>query len=149
MEHDLLNGEDHMLNLIDIAPQFTFIANKNLLKSTEHYRQEEFGNAVLVMEGSPFSLRFERDRGQVFVDVGGDSAGWHKLEYVLEFADNTITQGQLGEPPSLVVMAHLLQLNWEKVANLFSDEQKTAQLRSFAGQKSNALLTRLFPKSTA
>ncbi len=105
-----------------------------------------FGNAALEMVGVPFSLRFERDRGQVFVDAGSNAAGWHKLEHVLEFVDNSVTQQQLGEPPNPVAMANLLQLNWDKVVGLFGDQQRTLQLQAFAKQKSAVLLSRLFRK---
>jgi hypothetical protein len=43
-------------------------------------------------------------------------------------------------------MANLLQLNWDRVVSLFSDQQKTSQLQAFAKQKSAALLGRLFRK---
>jgi hypothetical protein len=98
------------------------------------------------MTGIPFSLRFERDRGQVFVDVGGDESGWYKLEYVLEFVDSAVTQQQLGEPPSPTLMADLLQGRWDKVVDLFSDQQRILQLQVFAKQKSAALLDRIFGK---
>lgn len=136
-----------MINLTDIAPIFTFVKDKGLVESTVDYRPEEFGNAILVMEGKPLSLRFERDRGQILVDAGNDSVGWHKLEYVLEFVDNSVTQQQLGAPPNLGAMASLLQLNWDKVANLFSDSRQASQLREFAKQKTKALLNGLFRKS--
>lgn len=135
-----------MIDLADIAPVFSFVGGKGLVPSTSDYRPQEFGNAALVMVGVPFSLRFERDRGQIFVDVGSSAAGWHKLEYVLEFVDNSVTQQRLGEPPDPAAMANLLELNWDRVASLFSDQQKTSQLQVFAKQKSAALLGRLFRK---
>ena len=123
-----------------------FVVSKGLVPSVGDYKPQEFGNAALVMIGAPFSLRFERDRGQVFVDAGSNAAGWHKLEYVLEFADSSITQQQLGEPPDPADMANLLAMRWDKVADLFSDQQKTSQLQAFARQKSAALLGKIFRK---
>lgn len=137
---------DAMLDLADIAPAFSFVMGKGLVPSAGDYRPQEFGNAALVMVGAPFSLRFERDRGQVFVDAGSSAAGWHKLEYVLEFVDSSVTQQQLGEPPDPAAMAGLLQLNWDKVVGVFGDQQKTSQLQAFAKQQSAALLGRLFRK---
>jgi hypothetical protein len=136
-----------MIDLIDIAPAFAFVISKGLVPGAGDYRPQEFGNASLVMMGSPFSLRFERDRSQVFVDAGSTTAGWHKLEYVLEFVDQSVTQQQLGEPPDPVALANLLQLNWAKVASLFSDRQKSSQLQAFAKQKSAAVLSKLFRRS--
>lgn len=140
------SSPDAMTDLDDIEPAFSFVVGKGLVPSASDYRPQEFGNAALVMVGVPFSLRFERDRGQVFVDAGSSAVGWHKLEYVLEFVDDSVTQHQLGEPPDPAAMASLLHLNWDSVAGLFSDQQKISQLQVFAKQKSAALLGRLFRK---
>jgi len=136
-----------MIELIDIAPAFTFVVDNGLVPSPGEYKPQEFGNATLVMVGAPFSLRFERDRGQVFVDVGSNVFGWHKLEYVLEFVNHSITQHQLGEPPDPVLMARLLQANWNDVASLFGDQQNVSLLEAFGKQKLAALMGRLFRKS--
>lgn len=135
-----------MPDLADIAPAFSFVVGKGFVPSASDDRPNEFGNVALVMEGAMFSLRFLRDRGQVFVDAGSGAAAWHQLQYVLEFVDNSITQQQLGEPPDPVVMANLLQLNWDRVASLFSDQQKIPQLEVFTEQKSATLIGRLFRK---
>lgn len=132
-----------MIDLADIAPVFSFIVSKGLVPNASDYRPQEFGNAALVMVGAPFSLRFERDRGQVFVDAGNSAAGWHKLDYVLEFVDGPVTQRQLGEPPDPAAMAGLLQLNWDKVVSMFGDEHKTSELQRFAKQQSFALFGKL------
>jgi hypothetical protein len=135
-----------MIDLADIAPAFSFVIGKGFVPGTSVYRPQEFGNATLGMTGIPFSLRFERDRGQVFVDVGNDASGWCKLEYVLEFVDSSITQQQLGEPPSPSLMAGLLQGHWDSVVGLFSNQQRILQLKAFTRQKSAALLNRIFGK---
>lgn len=133
-----------MIDLDDIAPAFSFVVEKGLVPSSSDYKPQEFGNAVLVMVGEPFSLRFERDRGQLFVDAGSGPAGWHKLEYLLEFVDDSVTQQKLGEPPAPVAMARLLQLNWDKVSGVFGDRQETLRLQAFAKMKSASLLAKLF-----
>ncbi len=145
MEPDSLS-HDAMIDLADIVPAFSFAVDKGFVTSISDYEPQEFGNAFLVMVGAPFLLRLERDRGQIFVDVGSNAAGWHKLEYVLEFVDNSITQQQLGEPPDPVVMANLLRMHWDEVAELFSDQQNTSQLQAFSKQKSVVLLGKLFRK---
>jgi hypothetical protein len=145
MELDL-SSHNVMINLADIAPAFLFVAGKGLVPSASDYKPQEFGNASIMMTGAPFSLRFERNRGQVFVDVGSSAVGWHKLEYALEFVENSLTQQYFGEPPDPTTMAGLLQTHWSKVTDLFSDEQKTSQLQAFARQKSDALVGALFRK---
>lgn len=135
-----------MIDLADIAPAFSFVVGKGLVPSASDYKPQEFGNASLVIVGAPFSLRFERDRGQVFVDVGSNAAGWHKLEYALEFVDRSITQQQLGEPPDPTILAKLLEGHWDEVVDLFNDLRKTGQFQAFAKQKSTALISKLFRK---
>lgn len=135
-----------MIDISDLAPAFSFVVAKGFLPSASDDSPQAFGNAVLVMGGARCSLRFMRDRGQVFVDAGSDAAGWHGLEYVLEFVDKRVTQQQLGKPPDVAAMANLLQLNWDKVVSVFSDQQRTLQLQAFAKQRSAALLGGLFRK---
>lgn len=135
-----------MINLADIAPAFSFVVNKGLVQSSATYDPQAFGDASLAMAGEPFSLRFVRDRGQVSVEVGGDVTGWYLLAYVLEFMDSSVTQQQLGEPPAPALLASLLQGRWDKVAYLFSDQQRILQLQAFAKQKSAALLSSIFRK---
>jgi hypothetical protein len=145
MELDSL-GHDIMIDIVEIAPAFTFVTEKGLVPGRSDYKPREFGNAVLFMEGASFSLRLERDRGEVFVDVGNDAAGWHKLEYVIEFLDNSITQQQLGEPPRSDAMAGLLYAYWDRVISLFNDKKLTQQLQNFEDSKASALLGNIFKK---
>lgn len=56
-----------MIELSDIAPSFSFIQHEGFVKASDRYKPEEFGNADLVMTGPKFSLKFERDRGQVWL----------------------------------------------------------------------------------
>ena len=140
------SSRDAMINLADIAPAFLFVVTKGLVPSAGVYKPQEFGNASLLMKGVPFSLRFERDRGQVFVDIGGNADEWNKLEYALEFVDRTLTQQQLGEPPGLTTLANLLQTHWNEIADLFEDPQKANQFQAFAQQKTAVLLNAIFRK---
>jgi len=135
-----------MIDLVDIAPAFSRVLGKDFSPATvvANCRSQAFGNAVLVMTGSHFSLRFERDRGQVFIDAGSATHGWHKLEYVLEFVNRSITQQKLGEPPNSATLATLLLQNWDKVASVFSDRKLLSQLRDFSAERAADLLNRIF-----
>ncbi len=135
-----------MISLMDIAPAFLFVLGKDFFPDsrTADYRPNEFGNAVVVMTGPQFSLRFERDRGLVFVDAGNAIAGWHKLEYVLEFVNQSITQQQLGEPPDDEALATVLLQNWDEVTRLFSDRRLVSQLQDFSKERTATLLNRIF-----
>jgi len=118
-----------MIDLADIAPAFTFVVGKGLVPAASDYRPHDFGIAALVMAGTPFSLRFEHDRGQVFVEAGNHAAGWYPLERVIEFVGEGLSSHRLGEPATL---ARLLQRHWNKVVAVFADPQQTLQLQAFA-----------------
>lgn len=133
-----------MITLANLAPAFSFVASKGLVPTTSIFTPQEFGNATVVMAGNPCSLRFQRDRGQVTVDIGSEDLGWHKLEYALEFVDRAITQDSLGEPPDIDRMAMLLQLRWQDVVGPFSDRVWISELQAFAEQRSAALLKKIF-----
>ena len=133
-----------MINLMDIAPAFSFVVQYGFVPHEKAYNPHEFGNAMLVMKGAQFSLRFERNRGQVFVDIGNSSIGWHKLEYILEFVDSSITQQQLGEPPNPEILAKLLQKSWGKVIDSFIEPQKMSEFECFSKKKSETLLNKIF-----
>lgn len=135
-----------MIGSIDIARAFTFVMDKGFTLCTATYSPQEFGNTHLMMEGAPFSIRLERDRGQGFVNIGNDAVGWHRLEYVLEFLDSSITQQQLGEPPDITLLGNLLQGHWDQVVELFNSQQKERQLEKFAQQKTANYLSKIFGK---
>jgi hypothetical protein len=130
----------------EIAPAFAFLLRRGLVPATSDYRPQEFGNATLIMVGDVVSVRFQRDRGQVFVDVGSQEVGWHKLEYALEVVDRSVTQEQLGEPPDPSKLAQLLEARWTEVVGLLSDPRRVEDLRAFAEQKAAALLGKMFGK---
>ena len=133
-----------MIELAQIAPAFSYIADKGFVSSASGYHPERFGNADLLMVGAPFSLRFLRDRGEVFVDAGSTAGGWHKLENVLEFVDPSITEQQLGSPPDPERMAQLLQEKWDDVVNVFLNQERISELRALGKQKSAALMRQRF-----
>lgn len=137
-----------MIDLASIAPAFSFVVDKGLLPCACDYRTHDFGVAALVMQGASFSLRFEHDRGQIYVEAGSERTGWHRLEDVLEFVDGSLVGPRsLGESPDLCAMAGLLQSHWDSVAGLFGDRRRMSQLHSFARKKSVALLCSLSRKS--
>ena len=59
-----------VIDLVDLAPAFDFVVREGLVHGARNYQPQAFGNAVVVMVGAPLYLRFQRDRGQVFVDAG-------------------------------------------------------------------------------
>lgn len=135
-----------MVLLSDIAQSFSFIQHEGFVKVSDYYRAEEFGNAELVMAGPKFSLKFERDRGQVFVDIGNSDLGWEKLEYALIFVDESITEEQLGVPPQVARLAELAQSHWTRLTELYGDNANLLALREFCKIRSSALISGIFSK---
>ncbi len=133
------------MNPVDLAPEFSFLIDEGFLPVSKAYRPQEFGNASIILEGPAFSLRLLRDRNDVSVDIGNDSLGWYKFEYVLEFIDPSITQSKLGEPPDLGAMAALLRQKRDHLTKLFNDRKQLADLKRFIKQKSAELVAKIFP----
>ena len=136
-----------MIELSDIAPSFFFIQHQGFVKASDHYKSEEFGNADLIMAGPKFSFRFERDRGQVFVDIGNSDIGWQKLEYALVFIDDSVTEQQLGAPPEVTRLADLAKSHWKEIAQLYSDSTNLSAFTDFCKMRSSALISGIFLKS--
>ncbi len=58
----------------------------------DYFRPESFGNSVVTLESNALRVRFVRDRGQVWVDVGPVDNGskWWHLTFVLEAIRGTV-----------------------------------------------------------
>lgn len=136
-----------MISLDVLAPSFQFLEKKGFVDIFSEYKKSEFGNAILILKGSVFLFRAERDRGQVFFDLGVNSSEWYKLEYVLEYIDSSITQKQLGEPPDPIILAIHFERLIEEITNLFTDDNQILELRQFVLEKSNSMINELFEKS--
>lgn len=136
-----------MIELSEIAPSFSFIQLEGFVKAAERYKPEAFGNADLVMAGPKFSLKFERDRGQIFVDIGSSDTGWEKLEYALLFINQDITEQQLGAPPDVVVLADLAKSHWREIGQLFDDSSNLMAFSIFCKMRSDAFLSGIFSRS--
>lgn len=136
-----------MIELSDIAPSFFFLQHEGFVKASDHYKPEEFGNADLVMAGPKFSLKFERDRGQVFVDIGNSDIGWEKLEYALVFVDDGITEEQFGEPPEVTQLANLAKSHWKEIVQLYDDSVNLSAFSDFCKKQSSTFISGIFSKS--
>lgn len=135
-----------MIDLDSIAPAFSFVSDKGFAPNLIDYKPQEFGNAVLIMKGTVFSLRFIRDRGQIFVDAGNNVAGWYKLEHLLEFVNDSRSIQQHDESHDLTKMAIPLQMQWENVVSVFNNQNKILQFKIFSEQKSTAWLRKMLDK---
>jgi hypothetical protein len=124
-----------MQGLADLASVFGFAVGKGLSPRPN-------GSAMaLLMVGNPFSLRIERDGGQVFVHAGNNSVGWHRLEHVLEFIECALPAAPPdGSPLRPEVLAQLLEAQWDDVTRVFKARQRVSALASFALRRSAVVL---------
>jgi hypothetical protein len=84
----------------------------------EVYSPADFGNAVITMRGPDASLRFVRERGQVFVDLGKTNGDWVDANEVLERAHLHPYPGQPIEPVRIV---NLVCSNYDQLKPWLAD----------------------------
>jgi hypothetical protein len=133
-----------MIELEDIAPGFAFVRDEGLVPAEGELDTQAFGNAFLAMRGPAFSLRFVRDRGQLFVDVARDATRWHGLEAALAFVDATLSPEEFGRPPDPWALAQALRQRWAQVAALFADAQRLAEFEDEARVRAEQVRRRIF-----
>ncbi len=132
-----------------IAPEFVWLVAGDGVRVTESFEKSEvFGNSAVVVETTELKLRIYTDRAQRFVDVSGNGRDWHKLEYVLEFAEPACSQDWFGEPPDLGKLSAVLKRNIKTVSCLLADEVAASAFAKFEKQKSMELILRIFGKPT-
>lgn len=136
-----------MININILAPDFHFLEKMNFVSISSDYRQSDFGNALLILKGPVFFFKVVRDRGQLFFDLGENFNEWHKLEYVIEYIDSSVTQKQLSVPPASKMLAMHFERLINDISNLFTDNQQLLALREFEKEKSNLLMNLLFNKN--
>jgi hypothetical protein len=124
-----------MIRLADLAPCFSFVADKGFAQADAACDPLAFGNAFVLMAGQPFSLRIVRDRGQVFADIGTDGNVWDDLAAVLEYIHPSVPDDHIGAPPDLERLAGLLEQYWDKVVHLYRDPGALLQFRAFAKER--------------
>ena len=140
-----------MIHLKDIAPEFAYLSNMGFCEADSSYRRESFGDAMLVLAGPEFALRFIRDRGQVFVDVslatGTPLVDWCPLDTLLPFIAST--QGACSTDASIALdeLSESLHDKWPEVRQVLTSQTLLAQLRKFMLDRSRARAPRVFPES--
>jgi hypothetical protein len=134
------------ISLNDIAPSFLFLMDKNFEQISCNYDPESFGNALLIVRGANFSLKFTRDRSDLTVDIGDSLKGWFKLEDVLEFIDPSIQENNLEKSFDILELSFFLKKNWKEVEKIFLDPQKISQIQQFSSKKTSNFLKLIFGK---
>ncbi len=92
----------------------------HLIKAFDFEKEDErsypasFGNEVLVLKSRDFRVRFVRDRGDIYVDVGpvSEPSEWHLLEDVLEFVTKQGIRAKHDAGLGLQELAAALKANY-------------------------------------
>jgi hypothetical protein len=84
------------------------------------YDEECFGNSVLVFRSKEFRLRFIRDRGQIFIDIGAASySKWYSLEEVLNVLNHHV---QINQENVLETSARELKAIYPQLKEMFKEQ---------------------------
>lgn len=132
-----------------VEPFFSYLLDDpTFLKTEEIYKPEHFGDALLIFQSSELAVRFVRDKGQVFVDIGGvrDGDDWHNLQNVLQFLKGDESHSIESAAWDLAEMGSELKANYDKVRELFKADNDTSirtGLEVFEKRKSQEIIDRL------
>jgi len=114
---DSINQEDWLNKIKEL---FSFLFEEYGFKLTEFKKFESFGDVLVTTKSKDFCLRFVRDRGQTFVEIG-PSVGfkeWFDLNVVrmlIQGIDDT-------KSDDIIKLQNFLKQNYSKIKELFSQE---------------------------
>ncbi len=134
-----------MTTLMDIAPEFSFVLDRGMRHIAGRYDPETFGNAEVILEGAVFSLRFFRDRGETFVEIGDQVSGWNDLDCVLDFLDQLREASPSVEERNMEASAKQLEAHWSELLMLLADPDRRRQLGEFCKSKAAERIRSIFP----
>lgn len=130
----------------EISPFFSDLLNEHGFRVvSETHEPQHFGNGLLILESKDLRLRFVRDRGQVFADVGASGQtddDWHQLQRVMEFLNRRDAAADANRAFGLDELSVWLKENYEKVRAVFQQEAYPSTrdaLKSFAKEKSEQM----------
>jgi hypothetical protein len=96
-------------------------------KTKEAYHPEAFGNAFVILQSAHFQVRFVRERGDLFMDVGSltEPARWWSLEWVAQLIGRPFAKTVEGREGAaeLIRLAHFLKENYVAISQCFSPER--------------------------
>ena len=103
-----------------ISPFFQpFLQDRGFHKTDELYDPRNFGNELLVFESTGLRIRFVRDRGEVFVDVGPVfEEKWYFLDDVLELLEGR-AKLPVTAPADLDDLSKRFEADFSQIESLF------------------------------
>lgn len=142
----------------EISPFFSELLDEHGFRMvSESHAPDSFGDGLIVLQTEDVRLRFVRDRGQVFADVGssGTSSGddWHQLQRVKEFLhrhDSTAAASDARRATGIDELGVWLKANYEQVRTLFRRETYPSTrdaLRKFEKEKAEQMFGKFTPGS--
>jgi hypothetical protein len=113
--------------LVDLMTVF------GLEREDERSYPASFGNEILVLKCRDFRLRFVRDRGDIYVDVGPvcEPSEWHLLEDVLEFVSKQNIQVKHDAGHGLHELAAALKANHVALQKFFERAKYVENKKAF------------------
>ena len=139
----------------EIRPFFSALLDEHGFRLvSESYEPASFGNGLIVLQSEDLRLRFVRDRGQVFADVGPSGQTgehWHQLQRVMEFLqrhDSPADASDARRAASLDELGVWLKENYEGVRSLFREDTYPSArdaLRRFEKEKAQQMFGNLAP----
>jgi len=135
----------------EVRPFFSYLLDRHRFRKTEGvYDPANFGDALMVIRSNELALRFVRDRGQVFVDIGPGFNGddWHNLQYVLEFLASNGLPASPSSAWDLEKLGSELKAKYEGVRDIFQRGNYSSvkkDLKRFENAKSEEMIRSLLP----
>lgn len=138
----------------EIRPFFSELLDEHGFRVvSESHEPKSFGNGLIVLQAEDLRLRFVRDRGQVFADIGapgqtGDD-NWHQLQRVMEFMHRH--DSPAADPRRAAGLDELgvwLKENYETVRALFREEtypSTRVALKKFEREKAEQMFGKFAP----
>lgn len=131
--------------LLTVKPAFDFLVSDLGLALVEAEAGESSGNGVLHYRGRHLWLRIIRDRGDIFVNLGGHHAigetDSHVLIAVLNGA-TSIRETWPPEPPTIAAAQRFLRAHLGRLEELFAPgnaEQTMSLARRFASERADLM----------
>jgi hypothetical protein len=123
----------------EVKPLFSFLLDDHGCSLSETYDSSSFGDSLAILACDDFRIRFIRDRGQIFVDIGPASKNdeWYDLNLVRA----TILRSPSDEVASIENLAIFLRDNYFAVKDLFEGknvretEKALEELQQLRAQK--------------
>ncbi len=129
--------------LDEIRPWFSFLSKDYGFYQVEAYNSASFGDSLAVLASDNFRIRFIRDRGQIFIDIGSvvKPDEWFDLSLVKALIEGNLADGA----EAIQDLAVFLRNNYSAVKDLF-EEKKFIETEKALRELEKLRAQNMFPK---